>query len=109
MSEDRHPDKAEYLRNLGNSLGTRFEHTGNLSDLENAISNLQQAVQLTGDKHPNQAILSDLGSILGTRFKHRGDLADLKNAISNHYQAIQLIGDGDPNKGGYHTILARFQ
>jgi len=47
-----------YLNNLGISQETRFEHLGELVDLENAIFNKQKAVELTDDGHPTNPVVS---------------------------------------------------
>jgi len=51
-----------FVSNLGSGQRTRFERLGDLSDLENAISNYEKAVELTDDRHPNKPMyLSNLG------------------------------------------------
>jgi len=73
------------LSNLGNGQETRFNRIGELADLENAISNKQQAVELTDDSHPTMPrFLSNLGSCQAARFVRHGELADLDDAISNN-------------------------
>jgi len=53
------------LNNLGISFESRFEHTGNLSDLSEAISNEQEAVALTPDDDPDMPMwLNNLGNSL---------------------------------------------
>jgi hypothetical protein len=77
---------------------------------ENAILNLQKAVQLTGDGHPDQAMYhSNLGNSQETHFKRLGDLSDLKNAIYNQQMAVQLTDDGDPRKLGCLSNLGSSQ
>jgi hypothetical protein len=56
---------AVYLSDLGYSQQARFRLFGDLVDLENAILNIQMAVELTSDEHPNKAkYLSNLGTAL---------------------------------------------
>jgi len=70
-----------------------------LSDLENAISNQEQAVELTDDGHSNKPMyVSNLGCSQQTRFKHLGNFSDLKNAKSNFEKAVELMDDGHPDK-----------
>ncbi|KAM7191176.1 CHAT domain containing protein, partial [Rhypophila sp. PSN 637] len=38
-----HPDRAGRLNNLGNKLGSRYERTGQMGDLDNASKHLQEA------------------------------------------------------------------
>jgi len=48
----------------------RFERLGELTDLENSISNVQKAVQFTDDGHPNKAAYpSNLSISQGARFE----------------------------------------
>jgi len=72
------------LFNLGNSQETRFHCLDQLNDLEDAISNKLNAVQLTAEGHPNMpSRLSSLGNCQETRFQRLNKLTDLGNAISN--------------------------
>jgi len=74
---------------------------GDLSNLKNAISNKEKAVQLTDDEHPQTpGCFMNLGSAQGIYFEHLGDLSDLENAISNLEKAVQLMDDGYPQKSG---------
>jgi len=79
------------LNNLGISFHSRFDHTGNLADISEAISNQQRAVQLTPNGDPRMPMwLSNLGSSFQSRFERTGDLSDLSEAIANKQRAIQL-------------------
>jgi len=79
------------LNNLGMSFQSRFEHTGDVSDLTEAISTKQRAVQLTPGGHPNMPIcLSNLGIWFQSRFECTGDVSDLVEAVSMLHQAVQL-------------------
>jgi hypothetical protein len=60
---------AASLSNLGLSLRARFDCLGELTDIENSISNLKMAVGLTNDGHPARAThLSNLGISQRARF-----------------------------------------
>ena len=97
--DDRHPSKPSFLSNLGISQQTCFEHLGNLSDLNNAIMNLEKAVELTGPRNLDKAgYLTNLGATQRIRFKYLGNLLDLEQAISNMEDAVSLTEDGDPSK-----------
>src|ERR1700761_4322635 len=74
----------ETLHELGVALSERFGHTGNLSDIEQAITNQQQVVLLTPDWHENKPMyMSNLGLSFQRRFGRGGELSDLEQAISN--------------------------
>jgi hypothetical protein len=73
-----------------------------LTDLENAISNAQKAVELTDDGHPNKPMyFLNLSISQHTHFERLGELADLENAISNAQKAVELTDDGHPDKPMY--------
>ncbi len=59
-----------YLSNLGRALRTRFERTGQLADLDQAITVGREAIDATPAGHPGRpGRLSGLGSTLQTRFE----------------------------------------
>ncbi|KIM83489.1 hypothetical protein PILCRDRAFT_69143 [Piloderma croceum F 1598] len=94
------------LDSAGVRLWERFQAQGELTDLENAISNQQKAVELTDDEHPGKpGRLSNLGISQRTRFGRLGELADLENAISNQQKAVELTDDGHPDKPGHLSNL----
>ncbi|TEB36915.1 hypothetical protein FA13DRAFT_1893854 [Coprinellus micaceus] len=83
------------LNNLASSFLSRFEHTGDLGDLAEAISLQTRAVDLTpaGDEHlPSR--LSNLGNSLGCRYQSTGDLSDISRAISFQIQGVYLTPEG---------------
>jgi hypothetical protein len=52
-----------WLNNLGNSFQSRFEHTGDLADISDAISYQQKAVHLTPEGHADMpGWLNNLGN-----------------------------------------------
>ncbi|KAF8549859.1 hypothetical protein OG21DRAFT_1553074, partial [Imleria badia] len=86
-----HPVKPAYLNNLGNAFRARFQHIGELNDLEDAISRhwdagaimrYRDAVELIPHTHPDKpACLDNLGSVFRARFACIGDLSNLEQAI----------------------------
>ena len=78
----------KYSNNLGNSFKSRFEHLGELSDLEDAISTLGDAVDLTPHGHPDRPHrLHNLGNSFKARFERLGELSNLEQAISLYFHA----------------------
>ena len=76
--------KMRYLSNLGTSLDTHFQCFGHISDLENAVLNIQRAVSLTDDNHPSKSVyLLNLENSQNTRFKHLHEPADQVASISS--------------------------
>ncbi|KAF6748303.1 CHAT domain-containing protein, partial [Ephemerocybe angulata] len=77
-------------------LRDRFPRTRNFSDITEAISAHQRAVELTPPGHfllPGR--LSDLGNSLNARFQSTGDLADVSEAIATQEKAVKLTPDTD--------------
>ncbi|WP_328842656.1 CHAT domain-containing tetratricopeptide repeat protein [Streptomyces sp. NBC_00258] len=96
-----HPNRAEYLNYLGNALQARFERTGDLSDLDQAIATRQEAVQTTPADHPNEDLyLHNLGLALGARFRRTEDLLDLNQAIDHLQAAIRATPADHPKRAG---------
>ena len=96
------------LADLGVALSYRFNHLGELSDLEDAISRHRDAVnlELTPHGHPHKlASLSNLGHSF-TRFERLGELSDLEDAISSHRDAIDLTPHGYLHKPGILNNLS---
>ena len=84
------------LNNSGNSFRCRFERTGDLIDISNAISAQQRAVHLTPDGHADMPDwLNNLGISFRCRFEHTGDLPDISSAMLVQQRAISLTPDGD--------------
>ena len=67
-------------------ISYRFDHLGELSDLEGAISRHRDAVDLTSNAsgHPNEpGVLDIFGNCFGARFDRLGELpSDLEDALS---------------------------
>ncbi len=77
--------------NLAPALYERFERTGDISDLNAAITAARQALAADlWDSH-RVAILSNLGSYLHGRFERTGDSKDLDDAIDIQRQALELF------------------
>ena len=78
------------LNNLGNSHLRRFEHTGDLQDIDHAISLHRSAVESTPSGHtdlPSQ--LNNLGVSYACRFQCTGNLHDIDDAISHQQSAVE--------------------
>ncbi|MGI8333708.1 tetratricopeptide repeat protein [Actinomadura scrupuli] len=81
----------ELLANLGDALRARFDLTSDVPDLDEAVSCLRRAVQLTATGHSGlHALLSVLGDALRARFDLTNDPADLDEAVSCLARAVEL-------------------
>jgi len=97
-SSNGHVAMSTRLNSLGISFWSRFHHTGDLSDISLAITNKQQAIQLTPHGHPNMPLwLNNLGNSFRARFRQTDNLSDLSEAISNQQQAVQLTPNSHPH------------
>jgi tetratricopeptide (TPR) repeat protein len=111
LSEDIDLDD---LRNMidfsGRTQLRLFKRLGNLSNLENAVSNIVLAVDLTFDGHPYKPMfLWNLGNSQRLRFECLGDLSALENAISNFKKAVELTDYEHPSKPMYISSLGDSQ
>ena len=71
------------LNNLGISFQCRFESTGDLADISDAISYKQRAVYLTPEGHANMSgRLNNLGSAFLYRFERTGNVVDIHTLLS---------------------------
>jgi hypothetical protein len=77
-----HPDQVAQLNNLGSLVGTRFNQTRAIEDLNRAIKITATAVTTTPSDHPDRAaILKNLGSWAGMRFTLTGAQRDIEASI----------------------------
>ncbi|KAJ7621820.1 CHAT domain-containing protein, partial [Mycena rosella] len=104
---DGHPGKqrmlgnlsAILLYNLGSFLRNRFATLGQINDLNDSITNLKKAVNLTPDSHSAKAIiLNSLGNSLLAHSAQFGEIGDIDEAISKLQDAVNLTPDGHPLK-----------
>jgi len=103
-------DRADLVDVAGAIMLDRFEQSGNIDEIHNAISASQRAVHLTTDGHAEMpGRLNNLGNTFLRRFERTGDLTDIANAMSAHQRAVQLTPDGHadmPNR--LNSLAASF-
>jgi hypothetical protein len=89
------------LNNLGISFQSRFEHTGDLTDISEAISFQQKAVQLTPEGHADMpAHLNNLGISFQIALNTQEiSLTSLKQYHSQQ-KAVQLTPEGHADMPG---------
>ncbi|KAL5634428.1 hypothetical protein ACGC1H_002473 [Rhizoctonia solani] len=94
------------LANLGGSLNYRFQHLGELSDLEKAIEHSSRALALTPASHPELSHrLSNLAASHSSRFMLLSESIDLEKAIEHQSRAIMVAPDGYPRLSTMLTNL----
>ncbi|KAF4331600.1 tetratricopeptide-like helical [Fusarium beomiforme] len=80
-------------------LERRYEQTGEMAELEEAIQIARQAVNLTPTSHPDHADrLSNLGNKVKRRYERTGEMAELEEAIQIARQAVDLAPPGHPDR-----------
>jgi hypothetical protein len=98
-----HPNLARMLNSLGSKLEMRFERSGRLEDLEEAIRRVEQAVAAIPDDHP------DLAGRLDNLYI---ELSDSLRGTS-HYQVMAtvkypLFSKIGPSEGVKEQIIRAF-
>jgi tetratricopeptide (TPR) repeat protein len=80
------------LNNLALVLSKRFDKTGQLADLEEAIVLNREALELLPPPNPDRSIsLNNLALVLSKRFDKTGQLADLEEAIHLRHEVFELL------------------
>ncbi|MFD0542143.1 tetratricopeptide repeat protein [Streptomyces mexicanus] len=96
-----------YLNNLTSTLGTLFEHTGDIEVLEEAIRVSRKSVAAAPHDHPGHARhLYNLGNILQTLFERTGDIEVLEEAIRVSREAVSATPMTTPTAPCTSTALA---
>jgi tetratricopeptide (TPR) repeat protein len=108
-------DVASYLETLHNNQLQQLRQFDELSDLENAMSNMALSVEFTGEGHRSRPDrIAKLGIIRYARFERLGESNDLENAIASMELSVDLTDDGHPHKPIYlfnlgNSRRARFE
>ncbi|KAI0825522.1 CHAT domain-containing protein [Irpex lacteus] len=99
VTPDDDPQQLHILNNFGAALNTRFQQSGNHSDLEECITIWQVVNALTPEDSPDKpSQLANLAASIGAQFELAGNLEDLKEAISLETHALDLTPDGHQHK-----------
>ncbi|KAK0219674.1 CHAT domain-containing protein [Armillaria nabsnona] len=92
---------SDELNCRGTSHLARFVQLGALPDVNQAISDLEEAVALTPDDHPDiSSRLNNLGSAFLARYQALGNISDLNGAITNLELTIAITPANDARKPG---------
>ncbi|KAJ6549662.1 CHAT domain-containing protein [Mycena sp. CBHHK59/15] len=85
----------------------RYRRWGDLTDLEAALQNNQEALALTPEGHPDRAgCLQSLAVSFTDRYQRLGDLTDLEAALQNDQEALALTPEGHPDRAQRLQSLA---
>src|SRR5262249_54632346 len=92
--------RADFLDDLGMEFLERFQRTGHIDDVNQAIVLEHMAIELTSEElpeHPGR--LNHLGAALQSRFERAGSMDDLDRAIEINEQAVKLTSEDHPDCG----------
>ncbi|MGX6747264.1 CHAT domain-containing protein [Streptomyces xantholiticus] len=100
------PERGRYLSELSLALRERYERSGVLDDLEQAVILGEQAVGVTPDGDPNRAgRLSNLGNRYRQRYQRTGVLDDLERAVEVGQRAVEAPSDDPSDRAMYLSNL----
>lgn len=92
-----HTDRSSSLLNLVVCLSDRYDNTGLVADLAEAVTLGHAALELRPPGHPNRDIsLHGLACNLRMRFEKQDTMEDLEEAIVLHRAALELRPSGHP-------------
>ncbi|KAJ6568532.1 CHAT domain-containing protein [Mycena capillaripes] len=95
LTPQNHPDRSGRVAALASALEAQFEHTDNLSDINDAVSMLQEeAMLISEDRGDRDGILETLGNSLLARFERIGDPEDITQSVSV-FEKLVNIRSGD--------------
>jgi CHAT domain len=95
LTGSREPD---YLGYLGMAQWRRYEHLGELADIEASITNIKKSIQLAPDGFSRKPLyFKQLGYSHRARYQCLGELKDIEACISHLQMSFQLTTDGHSN------------
>ncbi|VDC05864.1 unnamed protein product [Peniophora sp. CBMAI 1063] len=108
LTPDDYPGRPAWLSALGESLSIRFQHSGNLDDIEASVRAHRQAIQLesASSARVDPSYFHGLGVALGRRAQRTGDAKVLSESVYSLRQAADDTAEQSPNKPHYLSNLA---
>lgn len=80
-------------------LSNRYKQTGNMDDLQAAISNVALVVSAASDGHQNNGrLLIDFAIILSDQYNRTGNIDNLQEAISQVELSVSITPKDHPNQ-----------
>jgi tetratricopeptide (TPR) repeat protein len=90
------PGRARDISKLGMMLRWRYQRTGQLADIDAAVTAGRRAVGLTGSGHSDRGVCqNNLATALINRYEAAGRADDLDMAITMGREALDALGPGD--------------
>jgi tetratricopeptide (TPR) repeat protein len=101
-----HPDRAECAAALGYHLLMCYNHTGNISLINEAIEVEREALALRPPGHPNRAdSCESLGVLLHVRYQQTGDVMLLDEAIGLNREVLASQPPGHPDQANMRANI----
>lgn len=82
------PQRTRLYNNLASALYLRFDATGNLPDLDDAVTLYRSAAELPDDPADRALYLANLGGVLAVRYQQAGAGADLEEGLSTLRESL---------------------
>lgn len=98
---DTHLGRVGWLSNLSNALQVRFERTGQMADLDEAVNAARQAAetsQASSNRRDLPVCLSTLSIALLMRFRRSKQTADLDEAVNAARRAVEATSGNSPDR-----------
>lgn len=95
----QHTDRPALLSNLAALLRTRASRTGNVADLDAAVTTASAAAAAAPGGPDRPAMLANYAVALLTRFERAGDPADLDTAVDAADAAVAAVPADHPEHG----------
>lgn len=97
-----------YLTDLNAALMIRFSHSGDQSDVDEAVAVAHRALGLPSTSPKLTMVVStNLAAALRLRFELTGDLSDLDDEIAARRRAAELIPPGSADRGSVQDQICR--
>ncbi|KAK7031350.1 CHAT domain-containing protein [Favolaschia claudopus] len=107
LSLEENPGRPTVLNNLANALITRFEETGDQSDLKTSLSYYRDALNINRHNKVDHALaLVSMASGLSKSFVSTSRIEDLDEATSYCHQAVSILADGHRHQLAAYDTLA---
>ncbi|PLN77304.1 hypothetical protein BDW42DRAFT_177055 [Aspergillus taichungensis] len=107
---DSHPQQAIALAGIAQMRASRYDRTGAMLDLEEAVSQMQTAIHIQqrfNDTDLLAIMLSNLGCVLWRRYQRTGNSENLHEAFTSMTKAVAAVSpDNAQLRGSIWTNLA---
>ncbi|KAF8146644.1 CHAT domain-containing protein [Mycena galopus ATCC 62051] len=100
-------NKVKSLLGLAFRFRTRYQQLGGVEDLEVALQNSKEALQLTPTGHSDRKIcLQELGLSLSARYHRFGNVNDMNSTFQSYQELLELTPESHPDRAVSLQLLA---